>query len=40
MQEGRACSDAVIAKQYALGQQFGVPGTPMIVVGEGSSLGG
>jgi thiol:disulfide interchange protein DsbC len=40
VQEGRACSDAVIAKQYALGQQLGIPGTPMIVMSYGRSLGG
>jgi thiol:disulfide interchange protein DsbC len=34
------CSDAVIAKHYALGQQLGIPGTPMIVTGDGTSLGG
>jgi thiol:disulfide interchange protein DsbC len=37
---GRRCSDAVIAKHYALGQQLGIPGTPMIVMGDGTSLGG
>ncbi|HEV8331165.1 MAG TPA: thioredoxin fold domain-containing protein [Steroidobacteraceae bacterium] len=35
-----ACSDAVIAKHYALGQQLGIPGTPMIVLSDGTSLGG
>jgi thiol:disulfide interchange protein DsbC len=35
-----ACSDAIIAKHYALGQQLGIPGTPMIVLGDGTSLGG
>ncbi len=34
------CSDAVIAKQYALGQQLRIPGTPMIVLSDGTSLGG
>jgi thiol:disulfide interchange protein DsbC len=34
------CSDAIIAKHYALGQQLGIPGTPMIVLGDGTSLGG
>ena len=34
------CSDAVIAKQYALGQQLGIQGTPMIVFSDGTSLGG
>jgi thiol:disulfide interchange protein DsbC len=34
------CSDAVIAKHYALGQQLGIPGTPMIVLSDGTSLGG
>jgi thiol:disulfide interchange protein DsbC len=36
----RSCSDAVIAKHYAFGQQFGIPGTPMIVLTDGTSLGG
>jgi thiol:disulfide interchange protein DsbC len=36
----RSCSDAVIAKHYALGQQLGIPGTPMIVLSDGTSLGG
>jgi protein-disulfide isomerase len=40
VQEGRACSDGVIAKHYVLGQQLGIPGTPMIVMGDGTSLGG
>jgi thiol:disulfide interchange protein DsbC len=35
-----SCGDAVIAKHYALGQQLGVPGTPMIVLSDGTSLGG
>jgi len=35
-----SCSDAVIARHYALGQQLGVPGTPMIVLSDGTSLGG
>ena len=34
------CSDAVIAKHYELGQKLGIPGTPMIVLGDGTSLGG
>lgn len=34
------CSEAVIAKHYALGQQLGIPGTPMIVLSDGTSLGG
>jgi len=37
---GSACSDGVIAKHYALGQQLGIPGTPMIVMSDGTSLGG
>ncbi len=37
--EGRVCSDAVIAK-HALAQQLLIPGTPMIVMGDGASLGG
>jgi thiol:disulfide interchange protein DsbC len=35
-----ACSDAVIGKHYALGQQLGIPGTPMVVLSDGTSLGG
>jgi Protein-disulfide isomerase len=35
-----SCSDAVIAKQYALGQKLGIPGTPMVVLSDGTSLGG
>jgi thiol:disulfide interchange protein DsbC len=38
--EGRVRSDAVIANHYALGQQLGIPGTPMIVLSDGTSLGG
>lgn len=34
------CSDAVIAKHYELGQKLGIPGTPMIVLRDGTSLGG
>ena len=34
------CSDAVIAKHYELGQKLGIPGTPMIVLSDGTSLGG
>ena len=37
---GSSCSDTVIAKQYALGQQLGIPGTPMVVLSDGTSLGG
>jgi len=37
---GSSCSDAVIAKHYALGQQLGIPGTPMVVLSDGTSLGG
>jgi thiol:disulfide interchange protein DsbC len=40
VQEGRACSDGVIEKQYALGQQLGVLGRPMIVMSDATSLGG
>lgn len=40
VQEGRACSDAVIAKHYALGQQLVIPGTPMLVLSDGTSLVG
>jgi thiol:disulfide interchange protein DsbC len=35
-----SCSDAIIAKHYALGLQLGIPGTPMIVLSDGTSLGG
>jgi len=35
-----SCSDALIAKHYRLGQQLGIPGTPMIVLSDGTSLGG
>lgn len=35
-----SCSDAVIEKHYALGQQLGILGTPMIVLSDGTSLGG
>ncbi|MGH8238718.1 MAG: DsbC family protein [Steroidobacteraceae bacterium] len=35
-----SCSDAVIVKQYELGQELGIPGTPMIVLSDGTSLGG
>ncbi len=37
---GTKCSDAVIAKHYELGQKIGIPGTPMIVLGDGTALGG
>ena len=37
---GSACSDAVISKHYELGQKLGIPGTPMIVLGDGTALGG
>jgi thiol:disulfide interchange protein DsbC len=40
VREGRACSDAVIEKHYALGQELGIPGTPMIVMDDGTSVGG
>jgi thiol:disulfide interchange protein DsbC len=36
----KKCSDAVIAKHYGLGQKLGIPGTPMIVMSDGTSLGG
>lgn len=35
-----SCGDVVIAKHYALGRQLGIPGTPMIVLEDGTSLGG
>ena len=38
--ERSSCSDAVIAKHYELGQQLGILGTPMIVLSDGTSLGG
>ena len=34
------CSDEVIAKHHALGQQLGIPGTPMVVMSDGTALGG
>jgi thiol:disulfide interchange protein DsbC len=37
---GSACGDAVIEKHYALGRQLGIPGTPMIALSDGTSLGG
>jgi thiol:disulfide interchange protein DsbC len=37
---GSECSDSVIAKHYVIGQKFGIPGTPMIVLSDGTSLGG
>jgi thiol:disulfide interchange protein DsbC len=37
---GSSCSDAVIAGHYALGQQLGIPGTPMILLSDGTALGG
>jgi thiol:disulfide interchange protein DsbC len=40
VKKGSACSDAVIEKHYELGQRLGIPGTPMIVLGDGTSLGG
>ena len=36
----RKCSDAVIAKHYELGRELGIPGTPMMVLSDGTSLGG
>ena len=39
-EKGSVCSDAVIKKQYEMGQRLGIPGTPMIVLGDGTSLGG
>jgi thiol:disulfide interchange protein DsbC len=35
-----SCSDAIIAKHYGLGLQLAIPGTPMIVLSDGTSLGG
>lgn len=40
VQGGSECGDAVIAKHYALAQQLGIPGTPMIVLSDGTALGG
>jgi thiol:disulfide interchange protein DsbC len=40
VKEGRACSDAVIEKHYELGQKLGIPGTPMIVLADGTTTGG
>jgi len=37
---GSVCSDAVIEKHYALGQRLSIPGTPMVVLTDGTSLGG
>ena len=37
---GSKCSDAVIGKQYELGQKLGIPGTPMIVLSDGTALNG
>jgi thiol:disulfide interchange protein DsbC len=39
-EKNKKCSDAVIAKHYELGQKLGIPGTPMIVLSDGTSLGG
>jgi thiol:disulfide interchange protein DsbC len=40
VKEGSACSDAVIKKHYKLGHELGIPGTPMIVMSDGTSVGG
>jgi thiol:disulfide interchange protein DsbC len=40
VQKGSVCSDAVIEKHYELGQKLGIPGTPMIVLADGTSMGG
>jgi thiol:disulfide interchange protein DsbC len=40
VKQGHVCSDAVIRKYYELGQKLAIPGTPMIVLGDGTSLGG
>jgi thiol:disulfide interchange protein DsbC len=37
---GSACRDVLIKKHHALGQKLQIPGTPMIVLGDGTSLGG
>lgn len=37
--ESSSCSDAVVAKHYELGQKLVIPGTPMIVLSDGTSLG-
>jgi thiol:disulfide interchange protein DsbC len=39
-ENGSACSDPLIRKQYELGQRMGIPGTPMIVLGNGTALSG
>jgi len=39
-EKNKKCGDAMIAKHYGLGQKLGIPGTPMIVLGDGTSLGG
>lgn len=40
VKEEKRCSDGVIKKHYEMGQKMGIPGTPMIVLGDGTSLGG
>lgn len=40
VKEEKKCSDGVIKKHYELGQKMGIPGTPMIVMGDGTALGG
>jgi len=36
---GSGCSDQVIKNHYELGQKLGIPGTPMIVLSDGTALG-
>ena len=40
VKEGSACSDVVIEKHYELGQKLGIPGTPMVVLRDGTAMGG
>jgi thiol:disulfide interchange protein DsbC len=40
VEKGSPCSDAVTRKQYELAQIVGIPGTPMILFGDGTSMGG
>ena len=39
-EKNKKCGDGVIRKHYELGQKLGIPGTPMIVLSDGTSLGG
>ena len=35
-----ACGDRAVAEHYALGEQLGVEGTPMIILEDGAVIGG